>query len=672
MADDAYAKRDFASAAVYYSKVLDDTTVLRSFVIPYEPQLVNLKMKSLFEVPELQVTKRKDSTNQAKEGLDNSSKYDFILYRLAQSYRLNYDYPHAAEQFKICVDRGVYPDAGYYYGLSLMNVRKYDEAMKAFDVYVQEKKGSDSLIELAAKKEAWCYFALDSLVPKKTEIRMMDTLVFNRGTSNFGAMFYLDDQKVIFSSARRGGVVTDPEKQDSRYFCDLYFSQLEDTIWQRPVNFGRPVNTSLHEGSGVFTPEEVMLFTRWSDNNRKEAFIYMARTNGGKFYEAMKLGTNINLPGYKSHQPYVTADGRNLFFSSNRPGGKGGFDIWMASIDEDGFVGEAVNLGEPVNTESDEITPFYHDISNTLYFSSTGHVGMGGFDVFKSSLNVDDSVYSVPFNVNRPINSSKDDAYYVSDRLGSKGFFSSDRLDCADGHCYNIYTYVNEALKFDLEGHVYDNETNEPIPSALVTIKDVHDGDEPFFIVTDEEGYYKTDLKANFEYFLKAQKTKYFGNAASLATKGLTDSKHFEQDFYLTKIPAGDIEIEGIEYDYDKATLRPKSMEILDKIVDLLKLNDNLSIELSSHTDSRGSDAYNLRLSQARAQSCVTYLISKGIAKNRMIAIGYGETKPIVPQEVIDEMVVDGPEFEAAHQKNRRTAFRVIGETSLNLINNTR
>ncbi|MBL7900737.1 MAG: OmpA family protein [Bacteroidia bacterium] len=672
MADDAYAKRDYAAAAVYYSKVLDDTTVLRSYVIPYEPQLVNLKMKSLFEVPELQVTKRKDSTNQVKESLDNSSKYDFILYRLAQSYRLNYDYPHAAEQFKICVERGVYPDAGYYYGLSLMNVRKYDEAMKAFDDFVTAKKGNDSLVSLAAKKEAWCYFALDSLVPKKTEIRLMDTLVFNRGTSNFGAMFYLDDQKVIFSSARRGGVVTDPEKQDSRYFCDLYFSQLEDTIWQRPVNFGRPVNTSLHEGSAVFTPEEVMLFTRWSDNNRKEAFIYMARTNGGKFYEAMKLGTNINLPGYKSHQPYVTADGRHLFFSSNRPGGKGGFDIWMASIDEDGFVGEAVNLGEPVNTESDEITPFFHDISNTLYFSSNGHIGMGGFDVFKSSLNVDDSLYSVPFNVNRPINSSKDDAYYVSDRLGNKGFFSSDRLDCPDGHCYNIYSYVNEALKFDLEGHVYDNETNAPIPSALVTIKDVHDNDEPFFIVTDEEGYYKTDLKANFEYFLKAQKTKYFGNAASLATKGLTDSKHFEQDFYLTKIPEGDIEIEGIEYDYDKATLRPKSMEILDKIVDLLKLNDNLSIELSSHTDSRGSDAYNLRLSQARAQSCVTYLISKGIAKSRMIAIGYGETKPIVPQEVIDEMVVDGPEFEAAHQKNRRTAFRVIGETSLNLINNTR
>ncbi len=352
MADEAYAKHDYAAAAVYYSKVLDDTTVLRSYVIPYEPQLVNLKMKSLFEVPELKVTKRKDSTNLAKENLGQSSKYDFILYRLAQSYRMNYDYNHASEQYKKCVERKVYLDAGYFYGLSLMNNKKYEEALKAFDDFVQEKKGTDSLISLAAKKEAWCYFALDTLIPKKAEIRMMDTMVFNRGTSNFAPMYYLGDQKLIFTSARRGGVVTDPEKQDSRYYCDLYYSVLEDTIWQRPVNFGRPVNTSLHEGSGVFTPEEVMLFTRWSDNNRYEAFIYMARTNGGKFYEAMKLGTNINMPGYKSHQPFVTSDGHTLFFSSNRPGGKGGFDIWMAPIDENGFVGDAVNVGEPINTPS--------------------------------------------------------------------------------------------------------------------------------------------------------------------------------------------------------------------------------------------------------------------------------------------------------------------------------
>lgn len=672
LADEAYAKRDYANAAIYYSKVLDDTTVLRNYVLPYEPQLVNLKMPSLFKVPELAITKKKDSTNIVKENLVQSSKYDFILYRLAQSYRLNFDYSHAADQYKKCVDRKVYLDAGYYYGVSLMSQKKYQDALKAFDDYVQEKKGSDSLILLAAKKETWCYFALDTLFPKKAVVRMMDTLVFNRGTSNFGVMYYLSDQKVIFTSSRRGGVVTDPEKQDSRYVCDLYFSVLEDTIWQRPINFGRPVNTSLHEGAGVFTPEEVMLFTRWSDNNRYEAFIYMARTAGGKFFEAMKLGTNINMPGYKSHHPYVTQDGRRLFFSSNRPGGKGGFDLWMASIDENGFVGDAVNVGEPVNTESDEVTPFYHEISNTLYFSSNGHPGYGGLDVFKSSLNVDDSVYQVPVNLREPVNSSKDDAYYITDRLGGRGFISSDRLDCPGGHCYNIYEYTNDPIKFDLEGHVYDYTTNEPIPSALVTIKDVHDNDEPFYVVTDEEGYYKTELKANFEYFLKAQKSKYFGKSASVITRGLTDSKHFEQDFYLDKIPEGDIEIEGVEYDFNKATLRPKSMEVLDKIVDLLKLNDNLSIELSSHTDSRGNDDYNMKLSQARAQSCVDYLISHGISKKRLIARGYGESKPIIPQSEIDLMEDKSPEFEAAHQKNRRTAFKIIGETNLNLINATK
>src|SRR5699024_1366224 len=134
-----------------------------------------------------------------------------------------------------------------------------------------------------------------------------------------------------------------------------------DTIWQRPINFGRPVNTSLHEGAGVFTPDEVMLFTRWSDNNRREAFIYMARTSGGKFYEAMKLGVNINVPGYKTQQPYVSFDGTKLFFSSNRPGGKGGFDLWMAPIDANGFIGNPTNLGDVINTTADEITPFYHD-----------------------------------------------------------------------------------------------------------------------------------------------------------------------------------------------------------------------------------------------------------------------------------------------------------------------
>ncbi len=671
-ADNAFAKKDYATAAVFYAKVLDDTTVLRSYVIPYEAQLVNLKMKSLFKVPELKITKQKDSINNVKEKIVNSSKFDFVLYRLAQSYRLNSDYSHAAPQYKKCVDRKVYPDAPYYYAISLMNLKKYQEALQVLETYVQENNGTDSLMKMSAKKQSSCYFALDTLQGRKLiKIKLMDTLVFNKGTTSFAPMYYLSNNKIIFTSARKGGVVTDPEKQDSRYFCDLYQTTLEDTIWQRPTNFGRPVNTSLHEGAGVFTPDEVMLFTRWSDVNRNEAFIYMARTNNGKFYEAMKIGTNINVPGYKSQQPYVSFDGTKLFFSSNRPGGKGGFDLWMAPINENGMIGEAQNLGTNINTSGDEISPYMHAISNTLYFSSNGWNGLGGYDIFKSSLNVEDSVYALPKNLNTPVNSSKDDAYFIMDRLGTRGFFASDRIDCPSGHCYKIYEFINEPIKFTLEGLVTDEQTGNPIPGALVTVKDVHDGDKPFFLITDDNGYYTTPLKPNMEYFLKAQKNGYFGKANEVATKGKTESELFTRDFELGKIPEGDIEIEGVEYDFNKYTLRPKSMEVLDKIIKILEINDNLKIELSSHTDARGNDAYNLKLSQGRAQSCVDYMISKGIKKDRIIATGYGETKPIIPEAEINKMVPKSEEFESAHQKNRRTAFKVIGESKINIINKT-
>ncbi len=642
-------------------------------------------MKSLFKVPELSKSKKKDSINVVKDDpSQNGTKYDFILYRLATSYRLNFDYKHAVEYYKRVVEKNVYPDAPYYYGLSLMSLKKYKEALDVFDTYTNGKPfvdsvtkvtlvRNDSLVKVSAKHAKSCYFALDSLSPKKNiRVRMMDSLVFNRGTSNFAPQYYLSSEKIIFTSARRGGVVSDPEKQDSKYFCDLYYTTIDDTIWQRPINFGRPVNTSLHEGAGVFTPDEVMLFTRWSDNNRNEAFIYMARTLEGKFYEAMKLGSHINAPGYKSQQPFVSQDGKKLFFSSNRPGGKGGFDIWMAGIDDNGFIGNPVNLPETINTPGDEVTPFFHQYGSTLYYSTNGLPGFGGLDVFKSQLNADDSLYGPPKNMNSPINSAKDDAYFIMDKKQAKGFFASDREDCPGGHCYDIYSFENEPIHFSLEGLVSDAQTNDPIPSALVTIKDVHDGEDPFFVVTDDKGFYTTDLKPNMQYFLKAQKIGYFADANEVTTEGKSESEVFTRDFNLNKIPSGDIEIEGIEYDFNKATLRPKSMEILDKIVDLMKLNDNISIEIGAHTDARGNDEYNMKLSAARAKSCVDYIISKGIAAKRIVSNGYGETRPIINEPDINAMEAKSPEWEAAHQKNRRTAFKVTGESSLNLINKTK
>ena len=654
--DDAYLKKDYTTAIEYYNKVLDDSTVLSELVLPYEVQIVNLKTKDF----------KKDTTKRAyNQPKKEVSKSDYVLHRLANAYRLNFDYANAVKAYKIIVDNGAYPEDMYNYAMTLLQVKNYSTSMFLLEILLDSSK-NDSIKKQIQKSISSCYFALDSNSNKKLIIvKKMDTTIFNAGTSNFAPMYWNSPNKLLFTSARKGGVLLNPEKQDSRYLCDLYYTELKDSGWIKPINFGRPVNTGLHEGSSVISSDEIMFFTRWSDNNRDEAFIYMAKMKDGYFYEAYKLSETVNKSGYKAMQPYVSFDGTKLFFSSNKPGGQGGFDLYVCNIDEQGLTGEAKNLGPVINTPKDEVTPFYHSISNTLFFSSNGHVGIGGLDVYKSALNTDDSLYSMPKNLGTPINSSKDDAYFILDRIQTQGYFASDREDCPGGNCYDIYEFENEPITFDISGTVTNYVTSEPIVGALVTIKDVTGESEPMFLITDDKGFYSTPLKANAQFFLKAQKKSFQASSASASTKGLTETTHLVQDFVLDVIPEEDVVIEGIEYDLNKTTLRPKSMEILDKIFDYLQLNDNFSIEINAHTDTRGTDKANLILSQGRAQSCVTYLIGKGIAKERLLPTGYGETKPLISDEEIAKFVPKSPEFEAAHQKNRRTAFRVMQEKTL-------
>ena len=660
--DDAFKMKDYPTAIDFYTKINDDTTILSELVFPYEVQLVNLKSKEF--KPDTLKKHRKNVVN-------TTSKVNYLNHQLAECYRLNKDYVNAAKYYKIIVENKSYPNDAVLYAQSLINLKDYQGAVIKLEALLKSTS-NDSLIKCIQKSISSCYFALDtSSFKKKILVYKLDTLVFNSGTSNFAPMFYGSPTKLLFTSARKGGVLLDPETQDSKYLCDIYYTEFIDSSWIKPINYGRPVNTGLHEGSSVVTSDNVMFFTRWSDANRNESFIYMAKMKDGMFFEAYKLSETVNKKGYKAMQPFVSYDGSKLFFSSNKPGGMGGFDLYVCNIDENGLTSEAKNLGFLINTNQDEVTPFFHTLSNTLFFSSNGHTGVGGLDIYKSSLNIEDSAYSVPKNLGKPINSSKDDAYFVLESLQSKGYFSSDREDCPGGNCYDIYAFDNEPILLDVDGNVYDESNNEPILGALITLSDVHSDSEPVYLSTNENGYYANNLNPNTDYFIKTQKKGYFAISASISTKGLTESASFKQDFYLSKIPEGDIIIEGIEYDLDKATLRPKSKEILNNLVELMRLNENISIEINSHTDTRGSDNHNLKLSQARAQSCVNYLIHRGIKSERMRPTGYGENEPLISDEQISLMVPESEEFEAAHQKNRRTAFKVIKEDPLkNLLKN--
>jgi OmpA-OmpF porin, OOP family len=652
--DASFKNEDYKSAISYYLKVLDKSTSV-DLVYPYTPKPY---------IPPRKINK--DSLAKVEKDtlriISNVSPLEqYATHQVADAYRLNRDYQNAEIWFKKSVENKPvdYPYERFWYGDALMKNKKYSAALIEFDrVMTDAEKKDSTMFRLAQVKTAGCYLASDTAyVRNDIIVTELDTM-FNAGTSTFAINYYGDPNLVQFTSGRNGNTVGDSKKDadNAKYTADIYTLKKTEGGWTDLKKIEGPANSVANEGAGFLTLDRSFYyFTRWSTTNKNECSIYLSKLFNEKWAPAERLNDNVNLAGYKTMQPALSPDGSVLYFSSNRPGGFGKMDLWYVNIDEEGKPsGNPVNMGKMFNTAEDEVTPFFHYYTSTLYYSSNGLAGYGGLDVFRSTFN-SDSLWSAPRNMGKPVNSSKDDAYFVMERSQRHGFVSSDRKECAncnEGACYKVYALDKEPNVYDLAGTVYNSDNNQVIPNALLTFKDIRGDKDPIYLITDSLGNYFTPLEESWELYIKAQKNKYFGDAGNISTLGLTESQHFIKDFFLSPIPAGDIVIPGIEYDYDKATLRPASKKILDDLVDFLNLNNNLSVEISSHTDNRGSDEYNMKLSTERAKSVVDYLILKGIKSDRLVPQGYGETKPMVVNAQTEE----------EHQKNRRTAFRPIKE----------
>lgn len=667
-ADEFFKHADYHNALINYQNALSDTAGSKSMILPYEVTFSKQRLKN------------KDTEIDSSRAVPVK---DYIEHQIGICFLRTFDYQHAETHFAEKKTVKSYPEDEYHLGVSQMNMEHYQDAIYTFESYIKSDNYSDSLLRSAQLSITGCYYALDdSHTKKKVIVELADTTVFNRGTASFAPMYFGNENRLMFTSARDGGVIFDPEKQESAYLCDLYWTEMnEDSVWSDAKNFGRPLNSAQHDASSTLSTKNIIYYTRWNDEDRSEQSIYLARMVDLKFYEAFKLPESVNLPGYRSINPFVTIDGMTLYFSSNRPGGEGGMDLWKIALDETGNVmGEATNLGRPINSELDEVAPFYHEVSSVLFFSSNGHNSIGGLDIYKASYNKGNRSYDLPENMGIPINSSQDDAYIIWDAMMHYGYFSSDRADCASGHCYDIYKVKNEPIRIMLEGYAYDDDTQEILPNTTLTFKDVDFVFSPFDIVTDETGFYSKELDKNQEIFIKAQKPKYFADAASVNTKPITATTTIIQDFYLRPIPTDEIEIDGIEYDFNSSTLRPISKAILDELYEFLILNNNLVVEINSHTDARGTEKYNQSLAERRAKSCVDYLIEKGIPSNRLKAVGYGESQPNYLKDenkkpvldasgtriILTEAYIDAQETEELreeyHQRNRRTSFKVVGE----------
>lgn len=618
------------------------------------------------------------------------------LFLYAEALRQSRNYAEAEKQYQALNDKSPdsYPLSYYYKGLMQKALGKYEEAEKSFNLF--RKKYTDG-----KDAKQWRMLAYSEIKGLRNARYLVDTIPLNVDIIHLDAPInrahqeqapiYYNDSMMIFTSLQSDTSIYYSLNDSSAEIPvrQLYVATLVDSSWkflsELPGPFNEPgVNTA----NGSFSPDgKRFFFTRCHDIDlgNTVCHIYESKWVDGDWQDPEPLNKLINLPKYTSTQPSVGTyshanrpDRDILYFSSNRPEGMGGMDIWYSLYDPktEDFL-EPRRLSSRVNTRGNEISPFYDNVTKTLYYSSDAEPGLGGMDIFKST--GQRSKWEEPINVGYPINTGYDDQYFVLNRNQKEGFFTSNRPGGTalknETCCDDIYSFrFRDHIDILLTGTFFEflnsdrivndisklsKDSLREIPTADISIflVDANGVSIPITTVTGtEDGGFSFDLQKDKTYKVFLTKTGFLSKEFTLNTFNITASKTIVHDVVTNKLPEKPLVLENIYYEFNSDKLTPGAMMSIDTtLLVILNENPNIVIELSSHTDSKGSDSYNEVLSQKRANSVVKYLISKGINPARLVAKGYGETMPVAPNENPDG--TDNPEGRA---KNRRTEFKIL------------
>lgn len=576
-----------------------------------------------------------------------------VLFRIAESYRTSNNYKQAIKWYEDVLN-SKYPESEvlYSYGLLLKNMEKYEEASRAFyDYNFENPDDPRGKIEQAACKLATEWKSN----PVKVKIENLGSL--NTDQSDYAPFFI--QNKLVFTSTRKEAQGTEIFEWTGQKYSDLFESKFTAGSYGKPVPI-KALNSNSNEGVACFDSEySTAYFTLCNgpDGKGLTCKIYASYYRDGNWQLPKEL--SFNSDSFSCGHPSMSPDGKRMFFTSDRPGGFGKKDIWSIPYNpvKDQW-GDPVNAGPNVNSPEDDMFPCF-DPDSGLYFASKGRMGMGGLDIYRSTDSA--QTWSVAGNLRYPFNSGGDDfgfqfvpsafrkdnqpyAYFSSNRDGGKG----------DDDLYSI---SRKPVMVSLHVKVFDRDGMKPLQGAGVVSTIALKGTRIHELKTDEQGLANRELPVNELVATQASADKYLNSSwKRIDTRNLIHDTVIEVIFLLDQVPAEDIEIvlQGIYYDLDKYDIRPEAAKILDSLITILKNNPTLVIELASHTDSRAPADYNITLSQKRAQSCVNYLVQKGIAKDRLVPMGYGETKLV-------NDCSDGVECgEDEHQQNRRTTIRVI------------
>ena len=547
----------------------------------------------------------------------------------------NGDYKQAAEQFRVVLDS--MPD----------NVLARNGLLSAQQAPAWKKQGS------------------------RYTVKRMD--VFNSRRAEYSPMLSGDQfDQLYFTSTRNDATGDELSGITGTKNGDIFVSQKDDKgKWSKPEVVNGGLNTEADEGASCLSPDQrEMYLTQCVTDPSYPRYAQIVKSNrsDAAWGKASSVELTKDTLSCFAH-PAVSPDGQWLYFVSDMPGGKGGLDIWRVRITSAGYGG-VENLGEPINTPGNEMFPTFRP-NGDLYFSSDGHPGMGGLDIFIA--HPGKTGRYVLEHPGYPLNSQGDDFGMTFEGVKNRGFFSSNRND---GRGWDhIYSFVNPEVVQSVKGWVYEQEGYE-LPAAQVYM--IGSDGTNLKLGVKSDGSFEKELTPGVEYMFLATCKGFLNHKEELKVVPMNDSHEYVLQFPLASITAP-VLIDNIFYDFNKATLRPESQTALDELVKLLNENPNVTIELSSHCDYKGSSAYNKLLAQRRAESVVNYLVDKGIARDRLSPVGYGKEKPKTIRKKLTEKLtwlkegdvlteefikkLDPEKQEICNQLNRRTEFIVLRTT---------
>lgn len=612
----------------------------------------------------------------------NEDERTHITYRLAECYRITEATKLAEAQYKRLL-RTEFPKENPIVYLHYANVlkrnQKYEDAAEYYAIYNElfpdDPRGFAALEDMQYIQE-WIEY------PSKYEVTRLKKL--NSKAAEYGVSWISNNyNEVIFSSTREGGIIKELDAITGQHFADFYVArQNKQGNWEEPVLADEEgINSEGSEGTPFITKNfSTMYFTRCPNHKKRESGCQIMKSSrsGSTWSEPVTVEiTSVDSLDVVGH-PTLSSDELRLFFASERRNGMGGKDIWFSERESTSEkFGRPRNLGAIINTEGDELYPYMRNDS-TLYFASDGHGGMGGLDIFVTTL---DSLgeWTKPVNLKSPINSIGNDYGISFHPSEERGFFISNR-DVKNGLDDDIYYFIEPPVLFTISGTIKNQSSLQFVEGATVSLSG-SDGSN-YTTNSSEKGTFlftNSQIKLDNTYILTIEKKNFFSFTDTISTVGLEFSRDFEEDYQISVIPDAPIVLPDILYELSKWELRPQFEDSLRGLIELLQVNPNITIELGSHTDSRDTYEKNDILSQRRAQSVCDYLVIRGIDPFRLTAKGYGERMPrtllkdytykgfTIPAgtTLTDEYIKGLPNDETkeyAHQLNRRSEFRVISK----------